>query len=490
MKTTSITKLLLIAVVFISSNLFAQVDKDKDEFAKEFESFKNKIQKEFDDFKNKNDSVFVQFLKDSWYSFDLIYNEKPEIPKPVNQPVIKHPEKIDLKITPIKKTGAIKITPGEKPIDKPDIINKLEKFKANAEIKSNIDFYGRKLNLYYNKNLPLISKINGNNITAFYREASSNSDLIKTVLLLKMTSDEYGFNDWGFLKLLQKAAAGLYSNINDKVLFTWFALLQNGYNVKAAYNNDNVYLLIPSDQEIFNTSYFTIAGQKYYVANFKDNTEKIKSLIAHKADYPGNSYSFSLLMEKIPDMENDIIKRDFSFQNESFTIPLNLNLIEFFGDYPDCALEVYFHTPLSKNSLKGFDSFFNQKFNDKNELWKINYLLDFVQHSLVYLRDEEQFGQENYLFAEETLYYSGADCEDRAVLLAQLIKHFTGLQTIGLSFSEHISLAVNLTDPVKGVYIPFKGNKYYISDPTYIGAECGMLMSELRNETPEIIEYD
>ena len=489
MKISSITKCLLFAAVFISSNLFAQIDKNKDEFTKEFESFKNKTQKKFDDFKKKNDSVFVQFLEDSWYSFDLIYNEKPKIPKPVSQPVIKHSEKIDLKITPIKKTGAIKTTPGEKLIEKSGIIKNLENFKINAENKTNINFYGRKLDLYYNKNIPLITVINGDNITAFYREASSNHNLIKTVLLLKMTADEYKFNDWGFLKILQTAAAGLYSNINDKVLFTWFALLQNGYNVKTAYNNDNIYLLIPSDQEIFNTSYFTIAGHKYYVANFKDNTERVKSLIAHKADYPGNSYSFSLLMEKIPDLENNVTIREFSFLNKSFTISQNKNLIKFFGDYPDCALEVYFYTPLSKNTLIGFDSFFNQKFNNKNELWKINYLMDFVQHSLVYLRDEEQFGQENYLFAEESLYYSGADCEDRAVLLARLIKHYVGLQTIGLNFPEHVSLAVNLANPIKGVYLTHNEKKYYISDPTYIGAKCGMLMPELRNEYPEIIEY-
>ena len=451
---------LSLSIMLLSTGLYAQIDKNKNNYKKEFESFKNKIQQEFNDFQNKNDSIFLHFLKDSWQSFNLIYNQKTEIPKPSKQPLINEVEKIDLKISPIKQKGNIRIKTGEKLILNNEIIIKLEKFKINAEISSSINFYGNKLDLYYNKDIPVIKYIKSENINNYFRKASSNNDFIKTALLLKITADKCNLNDWGFLKILQYASAKMYSDVNNRVLFTWFALLQNGYNVKIAYNNTKVFLLIPSNQEIFNTSYFSIQNQKFYIVKFNSLNKNPESLIAHKADYPNNSNSFSLILNKVPIFSNAIFEKDLLFDNKTFKIPLNLNLIRFYHDYPDCELKVYFNAKISDNTLKSLDSYFYEIMKDKSQLGNINFLLDFIQHAIPYISDKDQFGKENYLFAEETLYYSGADCEDRAALLAQLIDHYINIKTIGLSFPEHISLAANLSKPIKGVYLPFSGDNY------------------------------
>jgi hypothetical protein len=74
-------------------------------------------------------------------------------------------------------------------------------------------------------------------------------------------------------------------------------------------------------------------------------------------------------------------------------------------------------------------------------------------------------------------------------LLNQLIGYFTDLKTIALAYPGHVTLAVNVPGMEEGSYVTYKGEKYFVCDPTYIGAECGMLMPDLRKENPELIIY-
>ena len=67
------------------------------------------------------------------------------------------------------------------------------------------------------------------------------------------------------------------------------------------------------------------------------------------------------------------------------------------------------------------------------------------------------------------LYYEYADCEDRTVLLAQLIGHFTDLNTIALAYPGHVTLAVNVEGVTEGSYVTYQGERYFVCDPTYIG---------------------
>ena len=93
------------------------------------------------------------------------------------------------------------------------------------------------------------------------------------------------------------------------------------------------------------------------------------------------------------------------------------------------------------------------------------------------------------MFAEECLYYPYSDCEDRAVLLAQLVKHYTGLPSIGLEFKEHVTLAVYFPGEEYGNYVVFEGKKYFICDSTYINATSGMIPGDLKLEKPKVIVF-
>jgi len=106
----------------------------------------------------------------------------------------------------------------------------------------------------------------------------------------------------------------------------------------------------------------------------------------------------------------------------------------------------------------------------------VRLLLHFVQTALPYATDQEQFGEEDYLYPDETLFYPASDCEDRSALLAALVRLLVGLPVVGLDYPGHIALAVALPQEVPGDRFTWREVVYTVCDPTYIGAALGQTM--------------
>jgi len=103
--------------------------------------------------------------------------------------------------------------------------------------------------------------------------------------------------------------------------------------------------------------------------------------------------------------------------------------------------------------------------------------------------DGGQFGREKYMLPEETLFYPYSDCEDRAILFAYLVRKLTNLDVIALHYPNHIATAVNFSDKIKGDAIKYRGKRYVICDPTYIGADIGRAMPKFRGVRPKVIRF-
>jgi hypothetical protein len=127
----------------------------------------------------------------------------------------------------------------------------------------------------------------------------------------------------------------------------------------------------------------------------------------------------------------------------------------------------------------------------RSEADAVNLLLRFVQTAFAYKVDAENFGEERFLFPEETLQQPFSDCEDRSVLFSYLVRHVLGLKTVALGYPSHVATGVRLeaTPPegLSGTRIEVEGDTYVMADPTYIGATIGMAMPFVVGETPEII---
>jgi hypothetical protein len=296
-------------------------------------------------------------------------------------------------------------------------------------------------------------------------------------------------NNWGYIRLLQDASASLFSSLNEQVLFTWTALIKTGYDARIGMNKGDLYLLVCFDVPVYYSQYLLKGNRKYYVVSFEGQQEKKESITSVKADYPGELSPASLKIDGNPDLGNRTASRKITYRGNKISITYNQNLVDFYGAYPNCDLAIYFNPPLSEIALDGFDTFLKPILKGKSKLEKLSALLEFVQTGMAYDTDNKQFGYENYLFAEESLYYPSIDCEDRTVLLSRLIDHYLGMKTIALGFPGHITLAVNTEEKIDGSYINYRNEKYYVCDPTYIGSRPGMLMPEFENVNPEIITY-
>ena len=134
--------------------------------------------------------------------------------------------------------------------------------------------------------------------------------------------------------------------------------------------------------------------------------------------------------------------------------------------------------------------------NTKYAMWitvisnLMNVLLDWVQTGLVYEYDDKVWGHDRVFFAEESLFYPYADCEDRAVLFSHLVRDLLGLDVALVYYPNHLATAVRFTDNVAGDAMQVGQTRYVVCDPTYIGAPVGMQMPNLDCSKVQCIVLD
>jgi len=157
--------------------------------------------------------------------------------------------------------------------------------------------------------------------------------------------------------------------------------------------------------------------------------------------------------------------------------------------YPQIDLQHYFSAQPDKTTIRSLRKQISSKLEGLSARESVNYLLNLTQTGFSYAKDQQQFGEENYLLTEESLLYRANDCEDRSIFLAWLIKDLLNLHVIGLDFPGHIAIAVEMEGQANDWKISSKGRSYLIADPTYIGAKVGMIMPSLKNEQAKAIHF-
>jgi hypothetical protein len=268
---------LFFILLSFSVNVSSQITAIDSTFQKQFNIFNNSINVNFNSFRQHNDSLFLQFLTQSWKEFDAVQNKIPSFPKPIHPPIYKAPE---ISVTP--KANSIlreshsqsKVTPLIES-KTPDMLEQtnLKQHELTEEVQTlpsktdtipekailskvetstKIEYYGTVFSMPADANpLPVLSDLSKQSIVNYFSEASGSSLLNMTATTLKKESDECRLNDWGLATLLMKAAQKMYTDYNDQVMFTWFALLRSGFNVKIGYNKQNVFLLLPSNEILY-----------------------------------------------------------------------------------------------------------------------------------------------------------------------------------------------------------------------------------------------
>ncbi len=442
-----------------------------------FEDFKQVQSESFSKYKDERDNAFNNYLKAQWKEYNA-YITAPLFVEPKPKSITPLQEKKAPDVGPIVQ---IQI-PKKKQLQK----QKLPKSKIHKDV--NFEFFGSAIGFNIDKKIER-AKFYPNNqagISNFFSVLAS-SNYNTTVDEIRVCIKELGLNDWGVYLLVKKLSQELYSDTNEAKIYTWFVLSKLSYSVKIALTESkNIFLLHYSKEIIYATPRYAFNGKYYYIIS-KYNKKGIEQIYTYAQDYPDANKALDFSMQKLPLLEQNRAVKDVSFKDYGkvyrASYAYNKNIIDFMNSYPQVAYKVYFNAPMESETYRDLAEDIKKYTDGKKMSEAINIVLHFVQKAFKYERDEEQFGHEKVMFAEETLAYKASDCEDRAVLFAYLIKKLFGVRVVGVKYSDHMSTALYI--PLRGDSVRVGRRRYVMADPTYINANIGQEIPKYRDIQPE-----
>jgi hypothetical protein len=302
-------------------------------------------------------------------------------------------------------------------------------------------------------------------------------------------------SDWGYYRYLRTLSGRLYdpSAANDRALWTWFMLMKSGYAARVGYSDGAVVLMLPINERLFDRPQLRIDGQRYYLM-----ADAGGALRTYEGRAPGGRRPLHLHAETLPTLPEARATRTVAFtaqdQRHELEVAYNPRAVEYLADYPDVELRVLFAAGLSPTAESSLTEALRPLVADRDPRAAVNGLLAFAQFATGYKRDRDHFGEERFLFPEESLASDYSDCEDRAVLLSALVRILLDRPVVGLQWPNHVALAVRagngLVPAADDQTYTVDGDPYILADPTYIGSSLGMLMPLVEGEAPEIITMD
>ena len=487
----------------------------------EFEKWMQQETQSFQDYKDKRDKEFTQFLKSQWkemqtfqglvrdktpkpVKFPVAPQPKPEPePEPVTPPVSKLkpkpvPEKAPVKAPetqPLitKVTPPVVKVPAIKPVPAPVTVKPAPVVKVPRGQRVDIRFYGQALQFYYDPKLKvrLSSRLDAQAMSKYWSDLSL-ADYEPLIQQLNAQRKPLGLNDWGYALLVNRLAGEIHPRQpNEQALLTWFVMIKAGYQARIAYDNYRVFLLLPSEQQLFGASYFTFGDVRYYALSFDGKKHKPGRVYTYDGQYQGASKRLDMRLNTAINTarkeQGKVLNFNYKGENYQLNVGYDRETVQFLNTYPQMDIGLYFPATVNQATANPLLKQLKPLVEGRSEQEAVNLLLRFVQTSFKYKTDDVQFGSENYLFPEETLYYPYSDCEDRSVLFAWLVHNLVGLDVVGLDFPGHIATAVKFSEPVKGDAVNYKGQHYVVADPTYINARAGMTMPDFRAKRPTVI---
>jgi len=460
------------------------------------ENFKDWLKKEkqqFKEFMEKRDREFAEFLEKEWKEFELLQGIVPDkVPKPPIIPV-KNFEEFNFEDIPKKnKVNDFKITP---PPEKESIgIIKKPNLKFSYGKRVDFNYLNTPCKMIFDLTLERIDfseKFDNTDISRFWSQVS-RTQYIYLLDQCKTIKHKMRLNDWAFYKFLMILSNNIYpSDINKTRLLVWFLMQKFGYDVKVGYSNGRIFLLISSQNVLYNHSFIKTNNRRYYKLTSNISSNREKNIHTYDGSYPEASSMIDLNIYYCPVINPEIVNKTliFDYSNKGYSLYLNINkaIVDFYSAYPLTEYKIYFNAPISNEGSYSLLKSLKPLIIDKSEIEAVNIILHFVQKSFKYKTDHEQFGNEKPLFIEETLYYPGSDCEDRAILFAYLIRKLVKLDVVGLDYPGHIATAVKIHTNIDGKYINHLGENYIICDPTYVNANVGQCLPKYSDVNPEII---
>lgn len=466
-------------------------DEYRSRMNRDFESFKSRRNKEYEEFRKQINDEYAQFVRKVWRE----YNAFKGIPAPIeDNPVppiffLEEDKAIEDKIKPIDI-----VIPVVKPKPQPKPIVPIEGTPQPVEQYFSFSFHETLMKVRLSDKLKFTLKGCSEKVIAQAWLSLTGSEYDNVINDCLNIRSEKQLCDWAYLMMLNDLSASFYGkDSNEATLFTAFLYCQSGYKMRLASADNKLYMLYASDYVIYDKNYWDIDGEKYYPLN-----GDVNQLYICEASFPKEQpLSLWIAQEtKLADRPSDIrTLKSERYPQVMATIRGNRNLIDFYNSYPTSQVgenfmtrwAMYANTPLAQGVKESLYPSLRGAIQGKSPHEAANMLLNFVQTAFVYEYDDKVWGDDRAFFAEETLYYPYADCEDRSILFSRLVRDLLGLKVVLVYYPGHLATAVHFTDPVTGDHILLNGQRFTVCDPTYIGAPVGATMPDMDNSEAKVI---
>jgi hypothetical protein len=472
---------------FLGASALAQGN-EMDQLKKEFEDYKKAENSRWEAYREKENRAFADFLKNGWISVKpqmaLPSIPSPPLPdsiiqeSPGSEKMRESREKLEQEVP--KKN--VEIEPYRPELSSDSEFSNSE----NQYSKVEIVFFGSLIRIPYTQKLLFQPQgISEMDISQYWTEMSG-IDFTSTIKAMEGTAAELKLGDWARFILLKHVSEKLFSDMNHQILFQFFFWNQMGFHARVASSSNELILLLPSKHKLFGLPFVVLDGNRYYIVS----GQTTGSMRTFSRNFSKSNKPIDMELKDSPTFLLKRNRRNLKLAklNMESVIEYNDNLIDFLNVLPQTDLDVIFKAKVSDGVTEKFKTDLSPLLLGKSELDQVSVLLNFVQQSFSYQTDQDQFGREKYFYVEEMLHYPYSDCEDRAVLFAWLVRTLVGIPVVGLSYESHVSTAVQFTESVKGDAVNWKGNKYIVCDPTYIGAGVGLSMPSIRNQPFRVIE--
>lgn len=491
----------------------------------DFEAFRRRDAEQMRSFMSREDSAFTSFLKREWKDFELSLADRPLVrPKPTVRPVAPPrepapapagnpaPAPAPAPVTPPAANppvaaapepaapalpgGAIPTTstvPSGAARPRPISAGGLGNAPANA---INTVFYGAlvsvpKVDLGLK---PLPAELTTQSIAGFWEQMSSapTRDLLAS---LKKHRDQMSLGDWAYAQLVYRTALNLArADTATARLIAWHLLVKSGYVARVGFKGSQVHVLLKSNELLYGTSFFTIDNARYYVVDLAGGlSPSVGTIRTYDRDHPEATRALGFQMASLPifaeELQSRTLKFEYRQRKYEIAVGINRNLIDFLTYYPQTELRGYLNAEIESTAMDQLVESLRPHMAGRTEMDAVNFLLRMVQTSFDYKTDADQFRREKWFFPEETLFYPFSDCEDRSIMFSYLVRKLVpSVSVIGLMYADHVATAVRFSTAVPGDARMHNGQRYVVSDPTYIGADVGMEMPQYKAASPAVVE--
>ena len=500
-----------------------------------YEEWRQKQRQEYGKFLTRQDEAFLKFLKQEWTRVEVdaaavspIDNKPRQIPR-VNandvppETLGKEPSKPDLprddtRRKPSSSTDRSSQNENSAPTKDPLVEDGGSESSPNPKVGSNLtenrspapeqregppeslereasfSFFGTSATVpYRSAAAPRLEGAPSKSSIRHFWKKMAKGPYRPTLGAIQKQREELGLSDWGYYLYLRRLSGQLYGDEspNEQALWTWFALMKSGYAARVGYRQGEVFLMLPVEEKIFSRPQMHIGGQRYYLMVEAGGG----SLRTYEGQHEGARRAFRLDEKTLPDLGSESRTRavEFSFQGQRRSLEISYSpaTAEYLRAYPDVELRVLMEAGVSPTAEASLKKALRPLLADLGPRASANLLLKFSQFATGYKRDREHFGEERYLFPEESLASDYSDCEDRAVLLAYLVRELLGREVIGLQWPNHVALAVRAEGELSATgsdqTVTNGGDTYIYADPTYLGSDIGMKMPLVEGQEPETI---